>query len=299
MEIKNYVVQRYAPVSGSLTDIIAVKSGIKPVARLSCLERHYSSIKKTFGNEGLRVEISEKALGSEHYLYLSKSAGMARDAKKHDYSFRYHGMSAEEIKRNLLRFGKILGYPECCSEFLADNMDLPAKNFPDKFVPKNEISFYFNNLLNGFSNHSLSFHQPCSYNCRASGKYLKGIYRAVMREEPRFREELDRYLKYPYMVIFNPEFQFSNAWETRKGFCFDGYVKNNTIHYGDSVFFRTEYPEYDNDVTDDEIEKLKTAISMGNKVMFGKNSVYVHRDNGLLGEFKNSGNSHKSLFVFV
>ena len=90
----------------------------------------------------------------------------------------------------------------------------------------------------------------------------------------------------------------SNSWETRKGFCFRGIVKDKTIKYTDFIFSKTGYPEYENAVNE-EIEKIKSAISQGNKIIIDDDSIRVFEDDIILGKFVNRADSHKSFFNFV
>jgi len=300
MNIKNYIPEKYKPLYGSLSDILAVKADIKPVARLSCTKEFYPHVKKVFEAENLKVEISEKPFGSQYYVYLSKSDKLAQEAKKCDNSFNYQNMSGEELSASVEKFGIILGYPKCCAKFLAGNMNLYGKQAGDKLKPHEPISFLLNNLLNGFSNHYLSFHQPCSYNCSKSLEYLEKIYNVIANEEPKFRDELDRYLKGPYLVIFNLNLSLNVAWERRSGFCFDGRVKNNTIDYKDFAYFKTNYPDYENvNANEAALENIKKMISRGNKIVCRDDMVYFYKDEHFLGSIMNKDTFHISLFVFV
>lgn len=299
IEIKNYISERYPTVSGSLSDMVAVRAGIKPVARLSCNIEQYQKIKDLFEKENLKLGISERPFGSQYYLYLSRSRKLIEEAKRADNSFSYQEMSPDEMSKSIRKFGALLGYPKCCTDFFVDSGSLCGRELPDKFVPDKAIDFRFNNLLNGVSNQYLSFHVPCSYSCPVSGDYLKRIYNAIGREEPGFRDELDRYLRAPYMVIFNLNLPMSNAWDRRMGFYFDGRVDNNIIYYKKSIFFRTNYPEYDNKDTDKGMESLKEAIGKGNRIECGEGSISVYRDKELLDRFERRESFYISLFDFT
>lgn len=252
-----------------------------------------------FEREHLKLGISERPYGSQYYLYLSRSGKLIERAKGADNSFGYQGMSSDRMSRSIRGFGALLGYPRCCTDFFVDNGHLPGRELPYKFIPDKGIDFRFNNLLNGVSNHYLSFHQPCSYSCPASGDYLKRIYNAIGREDPGFRNELDLYLKAPYLVVFNLNLKLNNAWDTRRGFYFDGKVDQNAILYRESIFFRTTYPEYDNKATDRSMEDLKEAIAQGNRIVCGEDSISVYRDRELLDRFEKRDSFYISLFDFT
>ena len=208
-------------------------------------------------------------------------------------------MSQEEMSRSIRDFGALLGYPKCCTDFFVEKMQMFGRELPGKFIPNKRIDFRFNNLLNGVSNHSLSFHEPCSYTCQASEGYLKRIYSAVCKEEPGFGRELERYLRVPYLVVFNLGLHMSEAWDRRMGFCFDGEVDSGIISYRKSFFFRTRFPEYEKEGTDMGIERLKQAVARGNRIECGEKSVSVYMDKGLLGEFERRESLHISLFDFA
>jgi hypothetical protein len=299
IEIKNYISERYPTMSGSLPDILAVRAGIKPVARLSCNKEHFQGMKDFFAKKNLGLGISEKPFGSQYYLYLSASEELIEKARAADNSFRYHEMSREKMSRSIREFGALLGYPKCCTDFFVEKMQMLGRDLPGKFIPDKRIDFRFNNLLNGVSNHFLSFHEPCSYTCQASESYLKRIYGAVCEKEPGFGKELDRYLKAPYLVVFNLDLHMSEAWDRRMGFYFDGEADGSIISYRKSVFFRTRFPEYEKGVRDKYIERLKQTVARGNRIECGEKSVSVYRDKRLLGNFEKRESLHISLFDFA
>ncbi len=299
MEIKNYLNERYNIVSGSLSDIIAVKADIKPLVRLSCKKGDMSAVVKTMNEDGLVVQSKKDPFSSQFFLYVSKSSNIINQAKKFDNTFTHDGMSNDAMKRTIINFGKFLGYPECCTKFLTENMPLIAKEIKWKFHPRGDIDFSFNNTLNSITNHYLSFHQSCSYTCPNSRKYLHDIYKAIGKEDSGFQKDLKKHLKAPYLLVFNLGLKLSMAWDRRQGFLFDGEVTKNQIKYNDFSFFNTTYPEYDNSKIDDNIEKLKESIKNGNKIIIENDSILILRDSELIIEIKNSDTFKTSIFNFV
>ncbi len=294
--LRNFISGDFGIFSGSIPDILAVMEGIKPMARLSCSPSELPKGLAFLREAGLACETSERVYASSYYIYVSKSEDIARDSKKADNSFR-NIRSNRERSRSIMEFGRLLGYPECCSSFLARNMDRKGSSLGEKFAPKRRMSFLANNILNGVTNHYFSFHYPCSYDCRETLNNAGRLYRAMGRELPDMRSEVDMYLRSPFLVFFDLGLDYSNSWDTRKGFWFDGTAREGAIFYNRAIFFETCFPEY-NERHMPGLGRLREAVTRGDAIMAEGKTMKVWSGDRLLYEHRNKEKCWASVFDF-
>jgi len=292
-------------ISSSI-DLIAVKYGIKKVVRLEC--DNLAAYEKTFQEltiHSLKVFRSDEKLFGKYNLYISKSEKLALQAKKTDHSFKIinQNKSFNEVADEIREFGRLLSYPSCCLEKYIENvLNNVTLTQSEIFtnLPK-EINFLFNNLLNGLSNYYLSFHFPCSFNCKKTLIYQKRIFDKVKQDSPLFAEALENYLQNPYLVFLDSTLgNMYVSWDNRKGFIFNGVTQNNELLYSQTIYFETQYPDYKKDKTKDmRLSSLSDKIREGNKIIFTKDGFKVLKNKSLLHQFKNRENLRLYLFNFV
>lgn len=283
--ITPFYLDKYGSFSASLTDIIAVKYGLKPLARLSCdfLDKFYR-VKNIFDDDGLFSSHSRhKILSGKNkyltlnnplnglvdadnpadgtiYIYLSKSKSLVTEFAVEDPELSLSKPKHKDVER----FAQSLGYPQCCIDsYLGKNSREIFKNLPEQ----EETSFYLNNLLHSVSNYYFSFHLPCNYRCSKSIAYNKDIFYAIKEEIPLFAKKLITVLKLPLLVFF-----LSHSFDDRIVIFFEGNLINkNNITYGKSYILKTHYFK-DNSWIDnmglgnfrygDEIKIDKTGINI-------------------------------------
>jgi His-Xaa-Ser system radical SAM maturase HxsC len=296
-KIRYFVPKKGKEFSGSLPDIIAVKKGIKPVARLSCRTKEgYNRIKKLCERDSLKIMHSDKTINSQYYLYLSRCEELIRKAMDADTSFQSDKLADSDRIDKAFKFGRLLGYPECCVNYYTEHMADYASDYPQRFNPPTKISFYLNNILNSVSNHYLSFHCACSYNCRETLKYNRGILSSIEEEEPLFAQELRIHLKKPFLMFFDLNLHLNVSWDNRRGFMFDGKLENGVLTYSNVYYIKTNYPETIQGY-DYNLGLLFEKLKQGSKIRFVNNSIEIYKDNGIICTKKNIGLYH-SLFNF-
>ncbi len=302
LKIRNFDARKYLTSS---SDLIAVKYEIKKVTRLECQDlEEFKKIKNSLEKESLKVVCSKEELFSKLNIYISKSEELAKEARKLDPSYKIINQKAEfsGIINDIYRFSELLSYPECCIKKYINNIEKNINvlscnsllNLPKK------IDFHFNNILNGISNHYLSFHFPCSFNCKNSLEYLKRILNSIEKECLDFAKEIKNYLKRPFIIFLNPNFSNVYAsWDNRIGFIFDGYVEKNTLKYSDVIFIKTCYPDIKNNKNHSFIRDNIDNIKKGNKIIFEENSFSIYKNDSFISKFENNANIEAFLFNFV
>jgi len=127
---------------------------------------------------------------------------------------------------DFLRFGKVLGFPDCCIDFFKKYNNWKIYNHPYEILKntKGKPSYYCNNILMDF-NYFLIHHHPCSFNCKSTIRLAKEVEKAIKEEEPEFAEKIKEYTKLPLLVF-----------REKKSYIFRGKIENNKIMYNDICF---------------------------------------------------------------
>jgi len=290
---------------GSSPDLIAARYGIKKVCRMECdsLE-DFKKIKQTYKKYSLKVVCSDEKLFDKFNIYISKSEKLSTEAKKIDPSFKIinHNKAFTEVIDDVRRFSELLSYPCCCIDEHAKNALDHIKVSTSKVFRKlpKKINFLFNNILNGVSNHYLSFHFPCSFVCSKTLDYQKKIFNKIKQVSPEFAKEIKKYLKRPYLVFLDPSLDnIYVSWDNRKCFMFNGIIKDNNLSYSNTVYLQTHYPDYQDGKLGKGFNLLIDKIRQGNKIVFKKSGFKVYKGRILLHEFENKKNNQAVLFNFI
>jgi hypothetical protein len=166
----------------SALEIIYVLHNLKPACRVAIKKNRLKHLTAILDKYNLFYNISEfsvsliidknkgylsnsstieKNINSESiiYIYISKNLDITKKLKKYD------------LHEDDIAFGKLLGYPSCCSEFFSKNKKLAAKYQMDfTLLCQREFksySFLFNFTLFSFDV-SLYSYFPCSLDCEAT-----------------------------------------------------------------------------------------------------------------------------------
>lgn len=287
----------------SSPDLIAVKYGIKKVTRIPCNNlNEFWELKKGLERNLLKVVCSDEKLFGKLNMYISKFENLAEKAKEIDPSFKIinHNKNFEDILDDVYQFGELLSYPQCCIKKYIENVSKNVKVSKDSLKVSIKINFLFNNILNGVSNHYLSFHFPCSFDCEKTLDYQRKIFNKIEEVSPHFAKEIKQYLQNPYLIFLDPSFDnMFVSWDNRKGFIFDGFVKNNSLIYSRVVYFKTIYPDCKTDEVNKKFRLLIEKIKEGNKIIFGIDKFQIYKNKIFLHEFENKENMQSFLFNFV
>lgn len=125
-----------------------------------------------------------------------------------------------------LRYGYVLGYPECCIKFFRKyNNWLKYSYLYEAYRnTTGKPSFLCNPFLKDTS-FSYIYHMPCSYSCGETIKLAGKLRKEIRKRDSEYVELTDKYLKMPFLVFYE-----------RKFYCFDGRLKDNEIKYKEVYF---------------------------------------------------------------
>ena len=287
----------------SSPDLIAVKYGIKKVTRINCNNlNEFEELKKGLEWNSLKVVCSDEKLFGKINMYISKFEHLAEKAKEIDPSFKIikHNKNVNDMLDDIYQFSELLNYPHCCIKKYIENVSKNVKVGKDSLKMPVKINFLFNNILNGVSNHYLSFHFPCSFDCKKTLDYQRRIFNTIEEVSPHFAKEIKQYLQNPYLIFLNPSLDnMFISWDNRKGFIFDGFVKGKSLFYSGVIYFKTIYPDCKTDETNREFRLLIEKIKEGNKIIFEEKNFQIYKDKIFLHEFENKENMQPFLFNFV
>lgn len=261
----------------SMPNIIAMKCGIKPVARVNIFSYRSAVQLFLFCRKNNLFYFIPKTKKRLKYAFISAHKKTLRDLEKVPARFFYaDSLSTPERKK----ISWCLGYPKCCVRaHIKDDISM-EKYFSS--IPK-KTSFVFNNFLNPVSNFYLSFHSPCSFSCKETARYNQLIFSAISNENPEFARLLKYYLSKP-VLVFGSKTSFNDFWNSRFVIIFDGKIsKKGEIIYK-NVF--KVVPFEDNFLMNDFLQKFKNFYMMlkkGTKIIFDEDFFYVYKKNKLIG----------------
>lgn len=302
----SYFNKKYDPFCGSLSDIIAVIAGLKPLTRLSFSkenDKSYQNFRKFVSKYGVfLVESGYKEKrkvpgifeGLTH-VYLSKSEKLLDFYQFFDPDLKISDGSCPAKEDIILfkKFAKDLGYPDCCVRNYLKYGQKKALISYFRSIRINHSPFYLNNFLHSISNHYLSFHLPCSLNCQKTKIYNQKIFRAIQKIEPEFARHLKKNLTLPLIAWFNNS---AFPFDDRVIVLLDGVIKKDAILYSKCYILKTNYPN--NKGIDRKITGELAYFKAGNKVKNTKEKIYIYRDNKLLRIIRRRSKFDGLLFDF-
>ncbi|MCX6802521.1 MAG: hypothetical protein NT067_05435 [Candidatus Diapherotrites archaeon] len=138
--------------------------------------------------------------------------------------------AAKSFAKDVVVFGRAMGYPECCLEFggsLSNNVGNAEKERGDFVWSRARNRSYrnsekFSQLLNVFSGFSLIPHVPCHLDCAESKKYAKKMLALIRKHDSALAKDLLLYLKIPSLF-----------WNYCDYILFDGTEEKGALHYSD------------------------------------------------------------------
>ena len=208
-------------------EVLLVKQGIKPVARLLCNEIKLASTLSLLGQEGLFAALSgfKVIKDPSQGIYADRSLKVSKDDPRQGYVFLYvskdndKAMKAKEWeeKGDHRELGQALGYPQCCGDFFGVHFD---KNHTDLTLDalQNSDGFEFPFQMNIAARHFdavLLSHFPCSFRCKDSLDIAKKNLEVLERHALSIAIEMVPLLKSP--VLYTPQGVFLLEDGEKKG----------------------------------------------------------------------------------
>ncbi|MBR9676980.1 radical SAM protein [Candidatus Woesearchaeota archaeon] len=296
-KIDSFQLSKVQEINSSFPDVLAVSKNIKPLTRISfnslsrvkIIEKvlpkdillSFSKLKILHNNSesfnindprnGL-VDIYSKRKGTI-YGYLSKSSSLLEFTSKNDPELELKP-SYNEVKN----FASNLGYPSCCVEYWLkkENIHIDMATF----FSKEKKSFLFNNFLVPYSNYYLSFHHPCSYECKKTLLYNKRIYNSIKKYNENFGVEIKKVLTKPLLILLNSKER--STWETldsRLTVIFNGIQIKNKIYYYGFYFFEEAYKK-------NQFHYFKDILLKSNNIFLDNEKIYFYLNDKLINEKK-------------
>jgi hypothetical protein len=286
--------KEYAEIScGQLPQLIAVRKGLKPVIDELIPIEKYQEFKSVCSKYGLKmkpgwgyVEVAESRILDSidgDKLTTTKYFGFPFSGKQKEGFVRvFIAKDEENIKLaqrfgwyplvvkgraiikpfiDYLRFGKVLGYPECCVDFFKRYNDHSKfSNLYETYKNTNgELNYLCNCLFFDFT-YSLIHHIPCSYNCKDTIKYAGALLKEIQNEDPDFAAKIEYYQKLPFLVFGEKNI-----------YAFEGHSKGNEIHYTKSMYIGRPIDK-----------KFGKEIEQGNHMIIEDEKIEIFKDNNLI-----------------
>jgi len=220
--------------------------------------------------EGRRLNERERG---EIHIIISKSKDTAIEAKKWGwYSVAINNRCVNKPFVDHLRYGKTLGYPDCCIQsFLKFNnwklYSHPYESYrrTQRISGKAQGSYYCNNFL--MDNFYFLIHNiPCSYNCKETIRQATEIEKEIAGVEPEYIEEAVEMLKKPLLVFGERHF-----------IIFDGINISGGLKYSDSLYI-------DNPGRPEDTIDFYNDVEKGNILRISKDKITIFREDKLIKE---------------
>jgi hypothetical protein len=251
-------------------EVLFVLEDIKPVCRIELGQQKITELKKFFEDTSLshlesnvryaiNTDTGDAQILPAHstvpgtlFVYISKNKSLAQEARIAESRFDHQ------------RFGTLLGYPQCCTQFFVDNLSAAEQLHYDHTLlsAKNSTKFY--HLLNislQYFDCRLIGHYPCSFNCKASNEQASKMLKTVMLYDEELAEEIMNRLS--TLVIYDDE---------------------TGVHIFEDVTKEKGMYSYEN-VLLTSPNKLHSVIKKGNKIKkIDNNHAEVYLDKDKIGE---------------
>ncbi len=123
---------------------------------------------------------------------------------------------------DILSYGRLLGYPECCIRFFRERNDWSRYSFLAEIHRESHgrPRSWLCNPLTKDRTYSYIYHMPCRWDCPATRDLAGRLRSEVARREPELVRQVDRHLRLPALVFYE-----------RKHYVFDGTLQGNRLEY--------------------------------------------------------------------
>ncbi|MFZ4801769.1 MAG: B12-binding domain-containing radical SAM protein [Chlorobium sp.] len=242
--------------NSALPEWLGIVTGIKPGMRITLYgwtRIQLEVLAKTILRRGLAVQFGEfRSDGLAHLSEHERSIALAA-SPVYAYIARtvvMADMLAKAESQGGTAFGRALGYPDCCVQWLArqDAERILGSRPPNLPViglqnTKSQCCAELNNLLWHLPDRSSPFyfisHYPCSYSCQHSAKLARSLHKEIELRSPDAAQSMVQALSRP-VVIWDDTLLPQTCWDENKGLVFDGSVVLNRIHFSEYMSLRKE-----------------------------------------------------------
>ncbi len=164
-------------------------------------------------------------------------------------------------RSDLLNYGFVLGYPDCCIKFFRKYNNWNYYSHLYQAYRKSRRYSYLCSPLLKDEYHSYIYHMPCSFDCKKTIERASKLRKEIMKREPEFIKIMDERLKLPFLVFYE-----------KKIYAFTGYlVSDKELRYSKVHFVNAEKER------NSYMEKLLKGNRL--KLNGGRIEVYSNNDN--------------------
>lgn len=164
-----------------------------------------------------------------------------------------------------LRYGYILGYPECCIKFFRKYNDWQRYSYLYQIYKNSNrhkrYHFYCNPFLKDIV-YSYIYHMSCSFWCKQTIKLVDCLRREIRKREPDFVTVIDRYLKLPFLVFYEHKF-----------YAFEGKITDKDEISYSKVYFTS--PNEANNI-------YQEVLSHGNRLKLMGRDIIIYKDKKII-----------------
>ena len=242
--------------NSALPEWVGVVSGVKPGMRITLYgwpRTQLQEFARSVGRRGLAVRFGAFSPDGLAHLSPNERRIALSAAPVHVYIAQTSILAdklAEAESKGATAFGRALGYPDCCVQWLAE---LDANNSSGRRPPnlpitgllntKGQCCAELNNLLwhlpDSPSPFYLISHYPCSYCCQHSRELAHAVHKEIGRQSLDAALSLEQALSLP-VVIWDDTLLPQDCWDENKGLVFDGNVVSNRIRFNGYMSLRNE-----------------------------------------------------------
>lgn len=198
--------------------VLYVLEDVKRVTRISLHESKLNQAEEFLNNNGCFVEKSDFKIipktdankGNYANVATRVETNSAMEGKLHIYisKRREHASLAKmyEAVSNDLSFGRLLGYPECCSQFFVKHKFKQANKQLDFILPavrSFKLFPFYNNYAIRYFGITLINHFPCSLDCQKTAEQGRIRLQIIKKYSQQIADEFERELK--SMVIYTED----------------------------------------------------------------------------------------------
>ena len=217
-------------------EVLYVIEGIKPCARILVFEDELDKVMNFLSEKNVHTFISDfKVLkqNMQSEFYSDKSIKIQKDSPQKGHFFVYLSKNVEiaqnasimEEENNHKELGLLLGYPQCCCDFFADNFNEKNTDLTLEIL-KNSDGFefdFYNNICARHFDVGLLGHFPHSFKCKPSIEIAKSNLKIIKKRIPELAD------------LFVKNLQSAVIYTSEEGiFLLRKYEKiGNEIIYGD------------------------------------------------------------------
>jgi len=183
------------------------------------------------------------------------------------------------------KFGKLMGYPDCCLDFgdylNNNNKDPNNFGFKNPAIESLKRSKHFVWQLNVFTWSCLPYF-PCSLNCSKSINFVNDLLTIIKYWRPEFAKEIIYYLKEPvslYWSCADRIFLFGNFKKYHLG---TGEVKYSKVevHLDSETYYEANDPKYIK-----MLHQIEIKIKQGDKLIVDDKKIQIFKDKNKIAEF--------------